>query len=63
MENYEVISCDSPFKTRVTTVEWHPKRRNRLTVGGKHGDIVFYKIDANSQSAFEETGRVAGVWK
>ena len=58
LENFEIIDNDAPFKSRVTTVDWHPRRRNVVIVGSKHGDVVFYNVETRF---FEETGRFDGV--
>ncbi|XP_012942601.1 DNA damage-binding protein 2 [Aplysia californica] len=62
LDSFEIVNGDQPFKTRVTTVDWHPKQTNLVTVGSKHGDVVFYRVGREDHSSyFEETGRLDGL--
>ncbi|GFR73060.1 DNA damage-binding protein 2 [Elysia marginata] len=57
----EVLAHDKPFGSRVTTIDWHPRKQNFFCATSKHGDLAFYQLDAGDKSKLEPLKLYSGI--
>ncbi|RUS80063.1 hypothetical protein EGW08_012180 [Elysia chlorotica] len=47
VSEFEIFANEKPFTSRVTTIDWHPRKQNLFCATSKHGDLGFYQINSD----------------
>lgn len=59
--DFEVLGHDKPFGSRITTIDWHPRKQSFFCATSKHGDLGFYKFDAEIKGYLQPLKTYAGI--
>ncbi|GFN96482.1 DNA damage-binding protein 2 [Plakobranchus ocellatus] len=59
--DFEVFTHDKPFGSRITTIDWHPRKHNFFCATSKHGDLGFYQSDCDQRVKLEPLKTYSGI--